>query len=149
MTIGGAAVTLWMFVGARMMLGALVAVARPAAASLVGDLYPPSERNRALSVVDAGELVGTGVGVVIAALAGAFLSWRGGFWIVAAAGAGLAFFARRGEEPKRREGDKRQSLVEAFRVVLTTKTVVIVIVASCVGYFFFAGERTFAVTFTA
>lgn len=149
MTIGGAAVTLWMFVGSRMILGALVAVARPAAASMVGDLYPPSERNRALSVVDVGELVGTGVGVVIAALAGAFLSWRGVFWIVAAAGGALAFFAHRVEEPKRHERGKREPLVEAFKIVLTTKTVVIVIVASCVGYFFFAGVRTFAVTFTS
>jgi predicted MFS family arabinose efflux permease len=149
MTLGGAAVALWMFVGARMMLGALVAVARPAAASLVGDLYPPSERNRALSVVDAGELVGTGGGVVVAALVGAFLSWRAVFWIVAAAGAALAFYAHRVEEPKRRQGGRRESLAEAFRIVLTTRTVVIVIVASCVGYFFFAGVRTFAVTFTA
>ncbi len=149
MTLGGAATTLWLFVAARMMLGALVAVARPAAASMVGDLYPPAERNRALSLVDAGELVGTGAGVVIAALAGAFLSWRGVFWIVAAAGAALAVFGHRVREPKRREGGRGESLAEAFRIVLATKTVVIVIVASCVGYFFFAGVRTFAVTFTA
>lgn len=148
MTVGGAAVTIWMFVGARMMLGALVAVARPAAASIVGDLYRPSQRNKALSVVDAGELVGTGAGVVVAALVGAFLSWRAVFWIVAAAGAALAFYARRTEEPERREGGERESLLEAFKIVLTTRTVVIVIIASCVGYFFFAGVRTFAVTFT-
>lgn len=148
MTVGGAAVTLWMFVGARMVLGALVAVARPAAASIVGDLYRPSERNKALSVVDAGELVGTGAGVVVAALVGAFLSWRAVFWIVAAAGAALAFSARRVEEPKRREAGERESLPETFKIVLSTRTVVIVIAASCVGYFFFAGVRTFAVTFT-
>lgn len=149
MTLGGAAVTLSMFVGARMALGGLVAVARPAAASLVGDLYAPAERNRALSVVDAGELVGTGAGVVVAALAGALLSWRGVFWIVAAGGAALALAVRRLEEPRRREGGRRESLAEAFKIVLRTRTVVIVIVASCVGYFFFAGVRTFAVTFTA
>lgn len=148
MTVGGAAVTLAMFIGARVVLGALVAVARPAGASLVGDLYPPAERNRALSVIDAGELVGTGLGVVVAALVGAFLSWRGVFFVVAAAGAGLALFSRRVEEPERREGGRRESLLEAFRIVLATRTVVIVIVASCVGYFFFAGVRTFAVTFT-
>jgi predicted MFS family arabinose efflux permease len=148
MTVGGAAVTLPMFIGARVVLGALVAVARPAGASLVGDLYPPAERNRALSVIDAGELVGTGLGVVVAALVGAFLSWRGVFFVVAAAGAGLALFSRRVEEPERREGGRRESLLEAFRIVLATRTVVIVIVASCVGYFFFAGVRTFAVTFT-
>jgi predicted MFS family arabinose efflux permease len=147
MVVGGASVTLAMFLATRVVLGGLVAVARPAGASLVGDLYRPSERNRALSVIDAGELVGTGVGVVIAALVGALLSWRSVFWILAAIGAALAFLARRVREPKRTDAGRRESLAEAFRIVLTTRTVVIVIVASCVGYFFFAGVRTFAVTF--
>jgi len=148
MVVGGASPTLWMFLASRIVLGALVAVARPAGASLVGDLYRPSERNKALSVIDAGELVGTGVGVVVAALVGALLSWRGVFCILAAFGATLSFFARRAREPARREAGRRESLAEAFRIVLSTRTVVIVIVASCVGYFFFAGVRTFAVTFT-
>jgi MFS family permease len=40
MVVGGAALALWMLVAAGVVLGGLVAVARPAAASLVGDLYP-------------------------------------------------------------------------------------------------------------
>ena len=148
MVVGGASVTLAMLLATRIVLGGLVAVARPAGASIVGDLYAPPERNKALSVIDAGELAGTGAGVVIAALVGALLSWRAVFWILAAFGAALVLFARRVREPKRTAAGRRASLAEAFRIVLATRTVVIVIVASCVGYFFFAGVRTFAVTFT-
>jgi predicted MFS family arabinose efflux permease len=147
MAAGGGAVALWMLIVARLALGALAAVARPAAASLIGDLYPPSRRSRAFGIVNAGELVGTGVGLAVAAAAGAFLSWRGVFWILAALGGGLAFVARGIPEPARTEDGSRHSLGEAFAIVLRTKTVLVIILASCVGYFFFAGVRTFAVTF--
>jgi predicted MFS family arabinose efflux permease len=150
MVAAGGAVALWMLIAARVALGALTAVARPAAASLIGDLFRPARRNRALAVVDAGELVGTGVGLGVAAFAGTLLHWRSVFWILAALGAALMFGARWIEEPRRRDHHDggRRSFREAVREVLHTRTVLIVILAGSVGYFFFAGVRTFAVTFT-
>lgn len=149
MTIGGGAIALWMLIAARIALGSLTAVARPAAASMIGDLYRPAQRSRALAFVDAGELIGTGFGLAIAAFAGAFLHWRSVFWILAAIGAGLAWYARRIDEPKRRKRrDASRSFRKAVHEVLHTRTVLVVILAGSVGYFFFAGVRTFAVTFT-
>ena len=149
MVAGGGAVYLWWLIAARVVLGALAAVARPAAASLIGDLYRTSERSRAMGAVDVGELVGTGLGLLIAAAGATFLGWRGVFWILAAAGAVLALVARRVREPRRRRRSRHVPLVEAFREVLRSRTIVVVIVANSVGYFFFAGVRTFAVTFAA
>lgn len=71
--------------------------------------------------------------------------------------------AGRGEEPAQRQVDRsgveadprnvldtdpeRMPLLEAARYVLRIRTNVIIIVASAIGYFFFAGLRTFAMVF--
>jgi predicted MFS family arabinose efflux permease len=149
MVFGGAATSFAMLLISRVALGGLVAVARPAASSLVGDLYDQNMRSRALGWIDAGALIGTGAGVLIAASFGSLLTWRSAFWLLAAAGVvvGLGF---RGQPEPARTGDheERIPLHTAFRRVLATRTIMIVILSGAIGDFFFAGVRTFAVTFT-
>jgi predicted MFS family arabinose efflux permease len=74
----------------RLVLGAFVAIAGPAVASLTGDLFPASERGRIYGYVLAGELVGTAFGVLIPGTIAGALSWRWGFWVLALPGFVLA-----------------------------------------------------------
>lgn len=65
----------------RVALGAMVALAGPAVASLLGDYFPERERGRIYGFVLSGELIGAGFGF---AVAGQFasLSWRAPFFVL-------------------------------------------------------------------
>lgn len=84
----------------RCALGAVVAVAAPAAASLIGDFFAPAERGRIWGYVLTGELVGTGVGFTIAGGLAA-ISWRVPFAVLALPAVGLALLLWRLPEPAR------------------------------------------------
>jgi predicted MFS family arabinose efflux permease len=101
MTATGAAVGFAMLLGARVLLGAVTATARPATISMVGDAFPEELRGRALALVDSGELIGNGVGFLLAGVIAALLSWRSVFWALAAAGIAVAWFVWRLPEPER------------------------------------------------
>ena len=62
----------------RLLLGALVAVAGPAIASMVGDYFPEAERGRVYGYILSGELLGAGVGFMVSGQL-ALLSWRAPF----------------------------------------------------------------------
>ncbi|MGH2346384.1 MAG: MFS transporter, partial [Chloroflexota bacterium] len=97
----GAAVSLAMFFAARLLLGGVAAVTGPAVPSLVGDLVPASQRARAFGLVESGQLVGGGLGFIMAAAITAFVSFRWCFWLLGVAGALLAVTFWRLPEPKR------------------------------------------------
>ncbi len=177
----------------RAGLGAVIAVAVPAVASLVGDFFPPRERAKIYGVILAGEFVGTGFGFLVAGVL-ASLSWRWGFLALAIPVLPLAWLLKRLPEPARGgasrieagqqqvgerheqergerqvvrrsqivareagieprpalvpdEGPEQKSLWWAVRYVLRIPTNVVIIVASSLGYFFFAGVRTFGVQY--
>ncbi|MGH8233402.1 MAG: MFS transporter [Rhodanobacteraceae bacterium] len=75
----------------RLALGAIVAVAAPAVASLTGDFFHPGERGRIYGYILAGELVGVAFGFLISGNVAAFFSWRVSFWLLAALGFLLGF----------------------------------------------------------
>jgi MFS family permease len=100
-TLTGAAVTLAMFFITRLALGAVAAVSGPAMPSLVGDLVPAAQRASALGMIESGQLVGSGVGFLLAAIVVSFLSFRWCFWILGLAAAVLAVVWWRRHEPKR------------------------------------------------
>lgn len=188
----------------RLALGAVIATAGPAVASLAGDLFPTRERGRLYGFVLAGELVGAGFGFLVSGLLAAAVSWRAAFLVLAVPALGLSFALARllpeparggqswlapGQEeihglaelgdsappsrvdpasrgalaarlvreqqvPPEREQVLRTDLARlgmwrAARYVLTIRTNVILIIASALGYFFFAGLRTFAVVSVA
>jgi predicted MFS family arabinose efflux permease len=177
MVVGGLAQSYEWLLSSRVALGAVTATAGPTVASLIGDLFPPEERAGTYGRILAGELVGVGFGLLAGGNIAAFAGWRVAFWFVAVLGLVLAVLlwkllpepgrgsqvSGRGEELARRQVDRSEvepdprvvldadpagmTLVEAARHVLRIRTNVIIIAASAIGYFFFAGLRTFAMVF--
>ena len=205
LVVSAFSVSYLMLVLTRLALGAMVAVAGPAVASLTGDFFAPSERGRVYGYMLSGELVGAGAGILISGDIAGWFSWRLAFawlvvpglalaWAVArklpepdrggksrlrpgarqipsaadapaapptdtivggAGGEGSAAVAdevdRQRIEPHRElvlhsDVDRMPSL-RAARYILSIRTNVLLIVASALGYFFYAGIRTFAVEY--
>lgn len=193
MAISASSTSYVYLVASRAALGAVVAAAVPAVASLVGDYFPPRERAGIYGTILAGEFVGTGFGFLIAGEL-ASISWRWGFLALAVPVLPLAWLLKRLPEPSRggasriergqteigelheeereeRQGPRlsqivareagieprrelipdedpaRQSLWWAVHYVLSIPTNVVLIVASALGYFFYAGVRAFGVEY--
>lgn len=191
MIASGLAPSYTWLVYSRIVLGIVVAVAGPAIASLVGDLFFPHERGRVLGFILAGELIGTGIGYAVAGMVTAILPWRAVFFVFALPAFLLAYWVWRIREPKRGgqdrlepvtpQGAKQQKAVDdrsvqdrvrqagitptragvldenparmpiqrAIRYVLRIPSNIALIVSSALGYFFFAGLRTFGILFIA
>jgi predicted MFS family arabinose efflux permease len=149
MVAGGLATSYVWLLGSRVLLGALVAAASPLVASLIGDMFPAEERARAYGWILTGEIVGSGVGLLTGGILGVVFSWRAPFFALAIVSGGLAaVLVRVLPEPARTGTDARPlTFWSAARYVLSIATVRNIIIASAVGYFFFAGLRTFAVIF--
>ncbi|HEX7083958.1 MAG TPA: MFS transporter [Gaiellaceae bacterium] len=175
----GAAVSLEMLLAARVILGVVTATGRPVIASLTGDLFSPGDRGRVLGAIDSGELLGTGLGFLVAGLVARWLSWRWVFWLLALAGLCLVASALRLPEPARTAADdakdeiahdelgrqvedegaepderivvgreqRDRSFLSAVALFVHIRTFVLVLVSDSIGYFFFAGLRTFVVVF--
>ncbi|MGH2916829.1 MAG: MFS transporter [Solirubrobacteraceae bacterium] len=101
----GAAPSYPALLGARVFLGAVQATSGPTLAALVGDLFGEGERSRIFGFIHAGELVGAGVGFVIAGEVAALLSWRWSFWVLSVPGFMLAFALWRGLPERARDSD--------------------------------------------
>jgi predicted MFS family arabinose efflux permease len=101
----GAAPTYTALLVTRLFLGALIAIAGPVSVSMIGDLFPPERRGRALGLIDSGELVGAGAGFLLAAGLVVVVEWRVVYWVLAAPGALLAYHVWTMREPRRRAGD--------------------------------------------
>ena len=75
--VSGFSASFTMLLLTRLALGAVTASAGPTVASLTGDLFPAQERSRIYGMILTGELLGAGLGVLIAGDVGAAISWRG------------------------------------------------------------------------
>jgi predicted MFS family arabinose efflux permease len=195
MVAGGAAQSYSWLLISRIGLAAVAAAAGPAVASLVGDLFPTEERAKIYGRILAGELVGTGFGLVGSTLVAGLFGWRAAFFWLVPFTIVLAVVLARTREPARDqaevlradprhaaefqlteegdEGDGRDairralddagvqprpelvlerspehmSLPAAVRYVLRVPTNRVLIIASALAYFFFAGLRGFAVEY--
>ncbi|MFY9809408.1 MAG: MFS transporter [Pseudonocardiaceae bacterium] len=107
MIASGFAVSFAMLLISRLALGAVVATAYPAAASLTGDLFPPAERGRVYGYILTGELVGTAVGFLVSGDLAGVLSWRAGFFWLAIPSLFLAWAIRRYLPEPARGGQSR------------------------------------------
>ncbi len=102
MIVSGAATSYAMLLITRLALGAVVAAAWPAVASLTGDLFPAADRGRIYGYIISGELIGTAFGFLVSGDVAAALSWRASFWVLALPGLALAIaIARLLPEPAR------------------------------------------------
>lgn len=149
MVATGAAQTLLWLLLARACLAVVLATVGPAYPSLIGDAVPAEARGRALGLVNAGQLVGGGIGVGLGALAVAFLSWRWVFFALAVPALVLAPRLAATPEPTRK-GTSADAAVP-FRAVARrlwhTPTVVLVLLAASTGSYYLAGASAFATVF--
>jgi predicted MFS family arabinose efflux permease len=100
--VSGLATNYLMLLATRVFLGMVIAVAYPAVASLIGDYFPSAERGRIYGFVLSGELIGTGVGVILASLAASvFDTWRAAMLVLALPAAGVSWLVFRLPEPMR------------------------------------------------
>ncbi len=101
MVLAGACTSFGQLLVVRLLLGAATAASGPFVASLVGDLFWPSERGRIYGYILAGEILGAGVGLLVSgSIAG--LSWRAALWVLAPASVAVAWgLHRRLPEPAR------------------------------------------------
>jgi len=74
----------------RLLLGAVVATAGPAIASLTGDYFPASERARIYAYILGGEIAGNAVGFIVCGNVASAISWRAAFVLLAIPGFFLA-----------------------------------------------------------
>lgn len=146
----GAAQSFAMLICCRIALGLVTAAAWPAVASLLGDLFDPQQRSRIWAQILAGELLGTGIGLLAGGNIAAIVSWRASFWILGAPAIAVAYLLWRRVPEPRRGGAQRHSsddadldIAHAVGRVVRVPTNVILITSSVLAYFFFAGERMF------
>jgi MFS family permease len=102
-----AAVSFAMLFAARLLLGAVSATTGPTIPSLTGDFVRAGRRAKALGFIDSGQLIGTGIGFLLAALVTSFLSFRWCFWLLGMGGAGLAVASWRPRASVERPGRGR------------------------------------------
>jgi MFS family permease len=74
----------------RLLLGAVVATAGPAIASLTGDYFPARERGRIYAYILGGEVAGTAFGFIISGTLASAISWRAAFVVLSIPGLFLA-----------------------------------------------------------
>jgi MFS family permease len=104
----------------RLALGAVTATAGPTVASLTGDLFAARERSRIYGMILTGELLGAGLGVLIAGDVGAATSWRVGVAILALPSVVLAWAIHRHFPEPARGG--QSLLVEGAEEIPSEKT---------------------------
>lgn len=100
MLLSGVATGYLFLLLSRIAMGAVLAVAAPAIASLVGDYFPQRERGRIYGFILSGELIGAGFGFVVSGQF-AVLSWRAPFLFLMLPSAGVWWVVRRLPEPAR------------------------------------------------
>jgi predicted MFS family arabinose efflux permease len=110
--LSGLATSYSFLLAARVLLGASTACTGPAIASLVGDYFPQGERGAVYGQVLSGEMVGTGIGLLLAGELATW-TWRAGFIALAVPAALLVWALRDIPEPERGGGsalrDRRRS----------------------------------------
>ena len=74
----------------RLLLGAVIATAGPAIASLTGDYFAADDRGRVWAYILGGEIAGAAVGFIIMGSVASLLSWRVSFFLLAIPGFFLA-----------------------------------------------------------
>lgn len=93
--VSSLSVSFGMLLVTRLALGGVIAAAGPALASLFGDLVPGDERSRIWGYVLTGELLGAGVGILVAGGLSGPLGWRPAMAILGLPALLLAWAIRR------------------------------------------------------
>jgi len=95
------------FLITRVALGGVTATAGPTVASLTGDLFPAGERGKMYGFILTGEVLGTGVGILVAGFAATLFGWRAAFLVLAVPAGLLAWTIKRFLPEPARGGQSR------------------------------------------
>jgi MFS family permease len=121
-SISGMARSYGQMFAARLGVGAGEAACAPAATSLIGDLFPPARRARAMSVF----MLGLPIGIALSYLVSSFVAhtwgWRAAFFVAGIPGVLCAIAALFIDEPPRGMLEKRTFAARPWRVLLTIPT---------------------------
>jgi MFS family permease len=89
--VSALAISFLMLLFVRLALGALTATTGPTVASLTGDLFPGGERSRIYGFILTGELIGAGIGLLVAGSVAGITNWRVAFFALAIPSFALAW----------------------------------------------------------
>jgi multidrug resistance protein len=125
--LSGAARNFWQLFSVRLLVGVGEATCSPASTSLVGDIFPKTERARAMAVFMLGLPIGLGLANAVGATIAQAWGWRTAFYLAAVPGLLCAVAALRIEEPARGLVEEhavgvRQRTGSPFRLVLSIPT---------------------------
>ena len=101
------AVSFVMLLLIRIWLGAMTATTGPTVASLTGDLFPAGQRSQIYGFIITGELLGAGLGLLVAGLVSSVAGWRVAFLVLALPSLALAWSIHRFLPEPRRGGQAR------------------------------------------
>lgn len=99
--LSGAASSFWSLFVVRLGVGVGEATCAPAASSLIGDLFPPARRGRALAIFMMGLPVGIALSFAVSSYVAGRWGWRAAFYVAGLPGLLCAWAALRIREPPR------------------------------------------------
>jgi MFS family permease len=137
--VSGMAQNFWTLFAARLGVGVGEASCAPAANSLIGDLYPPKQRSRALSIFMLGLPVGMFLSFLISGRIAHAYGWRTAFYVAAVPGLILAALTLCMAEPKHGSSEGRVDAAHRpgspYLVVLGIPTLLWIIVSGALHNF--------------
>ncbi len=149
--VSGMAQNFWLLFVARLGVGVGEASCAPAANSLIGDLYPPHQRARALSIFMLGLPVGMFFSFLISGLIAHAHGWRAAFYVACLPGLVLAALAVWMREPGRGASEGRLDTAHRagspYRVVLGIPTLLWIIISGALHNFNMYAAASFMVVF--
>ena len=117
--------TYWQMFATRLGVGVGEAACAPAATSLIGDLYPPARRARALSIFMLGLPIGIALSYLVSSFVAHTYGWRAAFFVAGVPGVIIAIAAMFIHEPERGMAETRPIEIREgspWRIVLTIPT---------------------------
>jgi len=151
--VSGMAQNFWTLFAARLGVGVGEASCAPAANSLIGDLYPPKQRSRALSIFMLGLPVGMFLSFLISGRVAHAYGWRMAFYVACVPGLVLSILVLWMREPKHgsSEGrvDKAHRPGSPYLVLLGIPTILWIIVSGALHNFNMLAASSFMTAFLA
>lgn len=151
--VSGMAQSFWTLFVARLGVGVGEASCAPAANSLLGDLYPPKQRSRALSIFMLGLPVGMFLSFLISGLVASAYGWRAAFYVALIPGLLLAALALWMPEPARGASEGRVDTAHRpgspYLVVLGIPTLIWIIISGALHNFNMYAATSFMTAFLA
>jgi MFS family permease len=131
--VSGLSRSFWQLFSARLGVGLGEAVCAPAATSLIGDLFPPRRRARAMSVFMIGLPAGVALSYIVSGAIAQQFGWQAAFFVAGVPGFLLAIAVLFTHEPVR--GAKEPGQAASLREVLARQSIWWIIISGALHNF--------------